>query len=378
MALKLSASDKQTIVELYQHPEESTATLASRYGVSSSTISRVLKQELSTAEYQRIVQQKKGGGSKPLTTKPDAPSANIESPQLTIEVAAEENSQPSERSSDVELPSVDQGKEVTSAEQLLETPAEIPSQKKRVKIRKRSSAKAVPEIDEEDISLAQQGEGQHNSEPAEVQLSLSDTTSASDTTPAPPILKSKRVKAEALPPEELVDEIQADLLEREAFALDDDLGGDDLEDEELDDGDELDDESDLAPGDPVENSGADDFGLPFAGDTLSVLPFSEAKLPQTCYVIVDRSAELITRPLRTFADLGNVPDAEVDEQTLPIFDNHRVAKRFANRRTQRIVKVPDAQVLRKTSHYLMDKGITRLLLDGQVYALIDDEEFEEE
>ena len=80
MALKLSDADKKTIVELYRHPEESTATLASRYAVSSSTISRILKQELSPDEYQDIVQQKKGGGSKP---------QNVKAPPQTLDPGSE-------------------------------------------------------------------------------------------------------------------------------------------------------------------------------------------------------------------------------------------------------------------------------------------------
>jgi hypothetical protein len=34
-----------------------------------------------------------------------------------------------------------------------------------------------------------------------------------------------------------------------------------------------------------------------------------------------------------------------------------------------VIKLPDGRVLAKTSHWLQAKGIQRLLLDGQVYAL---------
>jgi hypothetical protein len=100
-----------------------------------------------------------------------------------------------------------------------------------------------------------------------------------------------------------------------------------------------------------------------------VLPLAEAALPKTCYLVVDRSAELIARPLRDFADLGSLPEAEVQARTLPVFDNHRVAKRFSNPRTQRVIKLPDSRILQKTSPHLQAKGITHLLIDGQVYAL---------
>jgi hypothetical protein len=84
--------------------------------------------------------------------------------------------------------------------------------------------------------------------------------------------------------------------------------------------------------------------------------------------VIDRSAELIVKPLAAFADLGAIPDGETSQTTLPVFDNHRIAKRFSHRR-ERVIKVPDGQMLQKTSHHLQEKGITRLLIDGQIYSL---------
>jgi hypothetical protein len=101
---------------------------------------------------------------------------------------------------------------------------------------------------------------------------------------------------------------------------------------------------------------------------IQVLPLSAAHLPKTCYLVIDRAAELITRPLKDFADLGKIPQEEFQQKTLPVFDNHRVARRFSNR-SQRVIKVPDSRVLQKTRTYLYAKGITRLLLDGQIYSL---------
>ena len=40
---------------------------------------------------------------------------------------------------------------------------------------------------------------------------------------------------------------------------------------------------------------------------LQILPLSQASLPRTCYLVIDRSAELIVKPLAEFADLGAIP-----------------------------------------------------------------------
>ena len=51
-----------------------------------------------------------------------------------------------------------------------------------------------------------------------------------------------------------------------------------------------------------------------------------------------------------------------------MFDNHRVARRFS-RNKQRVIKVPDGNLIMRTRPYLQAKGITRLLVDGQVFDL---------
>ena len=78
---KLSDSDKQEMLQLYRQPGETTSTLASRYGVSNSTISRILKTSFSEAEYETLIQQKRGGRS---TVESIAPSLPDTEPLISI------------------------------------------------------------------------------------------------------------------------------------------------------------------------------------------------------------------------------------------------------------------------------------------------------
>lgn len=157
---------------------------------------------------------------------------------------------------------------------------------------------------------------------------------------------------------EIIAEIEHDLHDLPASNVEEDteideFDSDDSEDADLEDGVEA----------------VDGLGMNLeAVELIQVLPFSEAKFPKTCYLVVDRSSELITRPLQAFGELGTIPEQEVDAKTLPIFDNHRIARRFSHR-TQRIVKVPNSNVLKKTCPQLLAKGITRLLINGHVYSL---------
>ena len=155
--------------------------------------------------------------------------------------------------------------------------------------------------------------------------------------------------------------------------LDDaDLDDDDESEDDLVDEDNLDlseDELDFSE-DDTESSltmFADLHGTHSASDRLEILPLEEADLPVICYIVVDRIAEIITRPLKDFKDLGAIPPEESLSKTIPIFDNHRVARRFSHH-NQRVIKFP-SDLIHITRPKLVQKGITRILFSGQVYTL---------
>jgi hypothetical protein len=315
---KLSESDKQDILNLYrQEIEESTTTLASRYSVSTSTISRLLKQNLPEAEYEALIQQKRSGASRGQAH----PEESLVIPGMSALVSPEIFSEP-EGFSEPDV--FQQSKSFSEPDDQPVQPEPIlePAVKSRAPIIRRK------------------------------QQAVSEESEAA---------------SPALPPAGAVEEVPARfekpvsksaLLANEDFSDDDDLDDldeDDLEDDELED--ELTDEMDSFGAIQVNSKGF-----------VQVQPLVETAIPKICYVVVDRASELITRPLKDFAELGQIPSEEVQEKTLPIFDNHRIAKRFM-RRMQRVVKVPDGRVFSKVRPYLQAKGITRVLIDGQVYSI---------
>ena len=282
---KLSDSDKKDILELYRQPDKTTSTLANRYQVSSSTISRFLKNNLSDSEYEVLIQQKR------LSRTPGR-----------TQVPSQEMSQ-----------------------QPVEDQSDAGSQRRR---RRRPSAPSKPATESESPS----------------------PTPSDQTTPATQQAESYGTD------EESADEAEFTVIQE---MLGEDLG-------ELEENEEDREYSDEGKGEEqVEDK--TDQGKSETAD-IQVLSLSEAKFPKPCYLVVDRAAELITRPLKEFSDLGKIPGVEIQQKTLPVFDNHKVARRFSNR-YQRVIKVPDGQILGKTCAYLEAKGISRLLIDGQVYSL---------
>jgi hypothetical protein len=248
---------------------------------------------------------------------------------------------------ELELPPV--AEPVAVKEDVSPPPEEVDSAKPSPRRRRRSSAPQeadIPTAKPVTPSLAAVAEMAAIASPG-------PETTAPVLTELPAVIEELQVEVK----EKLLNVEELDELDDEDDELDDEDEDDELDEDEDDELDE--DDDDLEALAPMQIQDA---------KQLQVLPLTESVIPRICYLVVDKSAELITRPLKDFANLGQVSGAEEQEKTLPVFDNHRVAKRFM-RRMQRVVKIPDGRVLFKVSSYLQAKGITRLLIDGHVYSL---------
>lgn len=315
-ARKLSDSEKHTILQLYRETSETSSSLATRYGVSTSTVSRLLKSTLPADEYEALIQQKRASRST------DNQSVDNQPVELPDAVSVEPVKQ------QLDLGFVEPEPQPVAEEEPPRRTIAPPVRRSR----KRSSV--ADSLTETAASPA---------------IAL-DLDGAEVTSEPEPVDAGNPVAAEVL----------KEILSDEVLDLEEEEEDDDLDD--LDDLDEDEDEDDLDSRLPDR-----ELFVSGHGGSVQVLPLAEATIPRTCYLVVDRAAELIAPPLKEFGDLGQIPEAEVQEKTLPIFDNHRVAKRYSNPRTQRVIKLPDGKVLRKTLPHLQAKGITRVLIDGRVY-----------
>ena len=308
---KLTEEDKQKILELYRNSDATTSTLAASFGVSSSTISRFLKNSLAKSEYDELIQQKRlartaKGEGKSTPPEPKSPAQKIILPPKQLEITTDADSSSQEKSAPTQLI-------------ISHTPLKLENKEQKSEMTTTSS-KPAP--------------------------SLAPKTS---------LVTKQPIIDEVLNEEEDDDDVDVDV------AVLSEMLGEDIDD--IDD-EEDDEDLDVWDSDDVESYPHTSPGKA----SLQIRPLAEASLPRVCYLVIDRAAELIVKPLQDFADLGSIPQGEIAQKTLPVFDNHRVAKRFSHRR-EKVIKVPDSTMLQKTSHYLYAKGITRLLIEGQIYSI---------
>jgi hypothetical protein len=98
------------------------------------------------------------------------------------------------------------------------------------------------------------------------------------------------------------------------------------------------------------------------------LPLTAADLRGSAWMLVDKTVELQAKPLSEFTELGRLPVEEQDRQALLVFVNPRQAKRHCGR-TQRVIKIPDPAVFTRTAPYLLAQGISRVVIEGALFAL---------
>jgi transposase-like protein len=387
---KLTAADKKAIVSTYRSSGESTTALADRYGVSTSTISRLLKNNIPEDEYDSLISDKR--------TQRGESEEEI---PLEIQVALAENtaSTPSDFSASGNV------EEITPEIPRLRVAA-IPTGNRRV--RRRSSASEEEESLEQTtksgapkpitraqkysvdspvidalITFDQFTETDGEESPASLPPVILPVTSSIPTSyfdqtppksPAPKVVIQKslpRLASNADLAAEPPDSITYGASEAitygasEAIAdMQQDLSvvagifGEEMSDLLDDDDDDL----------PDEEGWTERIIPALVAPEMQVLPLASATLPRTCYIVVDKFAELVACPLRDFVELGKV-NGDAPQNTLPVFDSQRVAKRFSNNRNQRVIKVPDSGVFYKTIDHLLAKGISLMLVDGRIYSL---------
>ena len=203
---------------------------------------------------------------------------------------------------------------------------------------------------------------------------VEEAPSAKAKTPAPKKAKPDEVEvaAEEAPaaavPSEAVPAVAAPLapeaepITPASLALDDadDFGDDEFGDDQFGDDDS---ENSFVALPPVTVQANLD-----GGSNCESKPLKADQLPASLYLLVDREVELKGTPVKEFSELGPLAPGEEQLQAIALFSNPRQAKRQCGR-SQRVIKLPDPTLLERTAPYILAQGISRIVLEGSLYAI---------
>ena len=358
---KLSDGDRQDILSLYRNTNETTSTLAMRFGVSSSTVSRFLKNSLTETEYEDLIQEKRLARTAKNEDDEEDYSSAISSENINIIVEKEPLpvKEIQEEQLNLNFEHITKDSMENEIEDLVAHQPEMETDN----FLDENNQGIVEPMDQDFKDIL----------PAHTDLAMEVEETAVD------MVEEEK---EVLELSDMEEEEVLDLLDMEEEEVLDSVNvlaamyGEDMEEEDdIDDEeeDDIDDEEETYEDEDIERKLMASSTSP--ENKLQVLPFDRAIFPRVCYIVIDRYAELVTKPLKDFGHLGNIPSSEFLQLTLPIFDNHKVAKRYCDTkgtlraRKGKVIKVPDGRLLQKTSHHLKAKGISRILMDGKIYEI---------
>ena len=101
---------------------------------------------------------------------------------------------------------------------------------------------------------------------------------------------------------------------------------------------------------------------------LSSVPLMDIDFPSVVYMIVDRKIELETKFLRDYPEWEFLPNEDLDRECIEIYNDLKTAKRLCNKE-QKVLKVPNTDVFKLVSHFLIARGISRIVYSEQLIAL---------
>lgn len=366
---RLSDAHRQELVARYQQGETAQA-LADAFGCSAATATRVVKAAIGAERYEQIKLERGKGpsGRRSVTAAPTHDATATPSGPLFEQ--AETQSSPHAAGHAATGDVADPAATGDAADQAGSTADSFePSGVEDVLPHASSTAESGAESGRERPAVAPLSLEVPGSAPSGLEASGFDSPYRNDGEPLAPF-------GSGFAPASQGDPTGQDPAAGSDADVDDDaqvLAIDDADDF-ADEGDESDAEAD-GDGDGEDADDELDLFTPVpVGETLhdrpaaTCQPFEAAPLPASLYMLVDKTVELQDRPLSDFPELGLLPEEESRRRALVVFSNPRQAKRHCGR-TQRVIPLPDSQVIRRTAPYLLRKGITRVVLEGALYSL---------
>ena len=94
----------------------------------------------------------------------------------------------------------------------------------------------------------------------------------------------------------------------------------------------------------------------------------KVNLPESVYMLVDKKVELENQYISDLPEWSFLPEAELKRRVILLFLNQRSAKRNCSR-NQKVIKIPNTDIFRISKPYLLEKGITRLIIEEDLISL---------
>ena len=101
---------------------------------------------------------------------------------------------------------------------------------------------------------------------------------------------------------------------------------------------------------------------------MASIPISDIELPEVVYILVDKKTELEPKMLKEFPDWSFLPQEDLERMTLIIYSDKKKARQLCSK-DQKLIKIPNSQVLLITSKHLEARGISRIIFKDLLISI---------
>ena len=101
---------------------------------------------------------------------------------------------------------------------------------------------------------------------------------------------------------------------------------------------------------------------------IASIPISDIELPEVVYILVDKKTELQPKMLKDLPDWRFMPQEDLERMTLEIYSDQKKARQICSK-DQKLIKIPNSQVLLITSKYLKARGISRIIFKDSLLSI---------
>ena len=101
---------------------------------------------------------------------------------------------------------------------------------------------------------------------------------------------------------------------------------------------------------------------------LSSVPIGEIDFPKIVYMIVDKNIELEIKLLKDYPEWEFLPNEDLKRKTIEIYFDLKIARRVCSKE-QKVIKVPNTDVFRIASPFLISRGISRIVSAEKLIAI---------
>ena len=101
---------------------------------------------------------------------------------------------------------------------------------------------------------------------------------------------------------------------------------------------------------------------------LSSIPIADIDFPKTVFMIVDKKVELAIKYLKDYPKWQFLSQDELKRKTIEIYLDLQIAKAHCGK-DQKVIKVPNTDVLRLVAPILLSRGISRIISSDKLIAL---------